>query len=83
MTLIDNFDHNPDVNPHWTPKRGRRVYACNQCGAETTISTNHTGTVWGTRCMGKCRQIINPHTAREVVLPYHGPHHYVRDAVEG
>ena len=72
--------HNPDRNTKWTPLIGRRVYACQQCGAEHTVSTNHIGTVWAERCSGTCRTIVNPHTAREVVLPYRGPHIYVREA---
>jgi purine nucleoside phosphorylase len=71
------FNHNPDVNPNWTPLVARRVYACNQCGTEQVISTNHTGTVWAQRCVGKCRTIANAHTAREIVSPYYGPHHFV------
>lgn len=73
------WEHNPDQNPNWTPLMGWRVYACNQCDAEQKLNTNHTGTVWAARCVGKCRTITNPHTAREVVSPYHGPHRYVRD----
>lgn len=72
--------HNPDVNPAWTPKLARRVYGCDQCGAEQEMQTNHTGKVWGARCVGRCRQIINPHTSRELVLPYHGPHSLIREA---
>lgn len=71
--------HNPDVNAAWTPKIGRRIYACVQCDAEQEMDTNHTGTVPAARCVGKCRTIINPHTAREQVLPYNGPHQFVRD----
>jgi len=71
--------HNPDVNPNWTPLMKRRVLACVACGAETTQTTNHTGIVPAERCTGRCRTIINPHTAREVVSPYYGPHRYVRD----
>jgi len=74
------YAHDPDRNPRWTPLFGRRVVACAQCGTEQTTTTNHTGTVWGLHCVGRCRQIINPHTAREIVLPYHGPHKYVREA---
>lgn len=72
--------HNPDVNPNWRPLMAQRVYACDTCQAETTIPTNHTGKTYGTRCAGKCRTIYNPHTAREIVAPHYGPHHYVRDA---
>lgn len=74
------LEHNPDLNPGWTPKVAARRYACAQCGAESTIQTNHTGTVWSHRCAGSCRTITNPHTAREVVSPYHGPHRYICEA---
>jgi hypothetical protein len=73
--------HDPDTNPHWTPKFGLRVYACEECGTETEISTNHTGTVWAQNCAGTCRDISSPHTARETVR-WHPPriHRYVREA---
>jgi len=70
--------HNPDTNPNWTSLQERRIYACQRCGTEKEVSTNHTGTVWAERCAGSCRQILNPNTAREIVLPYHGPHKFVR-----
>lgn len=44
-----------------------RPYKCTECGHEITTSTNHSGPIYPT-CAGKCRQILNPHTAREVVL---------------
>lgn len=71
------FAHDPDRNPQWTPKVARRRYACRQCGAETVCQTNHTGTVWSERCVGQCRTIINPHTEREKVSPWFGPHRYL------
>lgn len=74
------FDHNPDVNPDWVPLGGRRVVRCVKCGTEQTVFTNHTGTVWALRCVGWCRTVISPNTAREVVLPYYGPHSYVGEA---
>lgn len=70
--------HNPDTNPNWVPNIARRVYACNRCDTETIIETNHTGTVWETRCVGRCRNIINPNTSHETVLPYYGPHRFLR-----
>lgn len=73
-------EHNPDTNQNWTPLVASRVYACNQCDAECTISTNHTGTVWAQRCVGRCRNIRHPHTSRELVVPYEGPHRYIREA---
>lgn len=73
------WDHNPDENKAWTPLVRWRAYRCNQCDTEQKMQTNHTGTVWNARCVGRCRTITNPHTAREVVSPYYGPHRYVRD----
>lgn len=75
--------HNPDTNPAWTPLLGRRIYACNQCTTEVELATNHTGTVWNQRCYGKCRTILRANTAREVVLPYYGPHYFIRDVING
>lgn len=75
------MEHNPDINPDWTPRIGWRIYACNQCGAETKIQTNHTGTVWAQRCAGKCRTILNPHTERERVMIYEGPHSFICDVM--
>lgn len=73
--------HNPDTNPQWTPKIAYRVYACGECGTETTIQTNHTGTVPGANCAGTCRNIFNPHTAREIVQWHPARRHvYVREA---
>lgn len=72
-------DHNPDTNPNWRPLVATRVYACKQCGTEKTVNTNHTGTVWSERCAGSCRSILSPHTASERVLPYYGPHLYIRE----
>lgn len=72
-------DHNPDTNPHWTPLIAKRVYKCADCDHEQVTTTNHTGTVWALRCRGRCRNIINPHTEREIVLPKYGPHFYVRE----
>ncbi len=71
------FAHDPDRNRAWTPLVAWRRYECKQCGAKRVSQTNHTGTIPAERCLGKCRQISNPHTAREVVSPYHGPHRYL------
>lgn len=72
--------HNAD-KPGWTPKVAMRVYACSECGTEKTISTNHSGTVWAEPCAGKCKDILNPHTAREVVMWHPArPHTFVREA---
>jgi DNA-directed RNA polymerase subunit RPC12/RpoP len=82
MTTFDPADHNPDKNPNWRPNVARRVYRCAKCGAETVTQTNHTGTVWSERCRGTCRTILHPHTARERVFPFDGPHRYVCEEAE-
>lgn len=75
---MNRYDHNPDENPHWRPLMGRRVYRCRSCGTEAMLQTNHTGTVWAERCHGTCKDIYNPHTAREVVIWHPArPHDYV------
>lgn len=74
------FDHDLDQNPHWRPSVAYRRYACAECGAERIMQTNHTGTVPGARCVGKCREILRPHTENEVVLPKYGPHRYICEA---
>lgn len=74
------WSHNADKNPDWTPLVAWRVFACEKCGTETKMQTNHTGTVWSARCVGTCRRIANPHTANEKVSEYYGPHHFVREA---
>jgi len=77
----ENFEHNPDINPKWTPKVGRRVYACKECGTEKIVSTNHTGTVWAEPCAGSCKNIYHAHTSRERVEWHPArPHAYVREA---
>lgn len=78
---MTDFTHNPDLNPAWTPLVRNRVYACKGCGTEKTVQTNHTGTVWAERCAGSCRAIANPHTERETVSPFYGPHAFKCDAV--
>jgi len=60
-------------------KVARRVYRCVDCGNETIVQTNHIGTCWP-RCTGACRRIANEHTSRELVMPAHTPHVYVKDA---
>lgn len=80
--MIDVAAHNPDTNPNWTPKPGRRMYACQTCDARQVINTNHTGTVYNTRCVGRCRDIRSPNTAREVVLPFYGPHYYCGEVMQ-
>lgn len=76
-------DHNPDLGPYWIPLVARRVFACTACGTEKVAQTNHTGTIPAERCLGPCRTILNPHTAREIVQPFYGPHRYVRENAEG
>lgn len=78
--MNDPFNHNPDTNPHWTPKYAQRIYRCDKCGTEKNLGTNHTGSVFAERCSGPCRTILYPNTARERVLPYIGAHSYVREA---
>lgn len=73
--------HNPDTNPRWKPLVALRIYECMGCSSRVEISTNHTGVVYAQRCYGKCRTITNPHTARERVSPWYGPHKYIGEAV--
>ncbi len=56
----------------------RRVYQCCECGNTIVTSTNHRASCYPT-CKGKCRQIINPHTAREIVLPKQTRHKFICD----
>jgi len=71
--------HNADL-PGWVPKVAYRVYACCECGTETTIQTNHCGTVHGAPCAGTCRDISNPHTAHERVTWHPARRHrFVRE----
>lgn len=79
MTALNREAHNPDTNPSWTPDMAWRVYACRECGQETEIQTNHTGTVWSHRCTGTCRHIIAPHTELEQVMPKLTAHVYVSE----
>lgn len=71
-------DHDVDTNPDWKPRFGSRVYKCSGCGHEIVTTTNHTGSCYP-MCEGSCRQIINPHTAREVVLRKQTKHVYVKE----
>jgi len=70
--------HDADNNPDWKPRVAYRIYACEKCATETTIQTNHTGSCFS-RCMGKCRNILNPHTAHERVLPADTRHVYISE----
>ncbi len=58
----------------------RRRYQCAKCGHIITTTTNHRSECWPL-CEGRCRQIINPHTAKEVVLRTQTTHHYLGEAV--
>lgn len=58
-----------------------RLYACTECGNEVAINTNHRGECYP-QCLGRCRQILNPHTAREVVMRKQTPHRFLRDCQE-
>lgn len=73
--------HHDADKPGWVPKVAQRVYACEGCGTEQTMTTNHSGTVWAAACAGTCKDIINPHTARERVI-WHAarPHKFIREA---
>ena len=59
----------------------KRLYECEECGNQVVVETNHTGHCYSV-CKGKCRQIINPHTAREIVLPKQTSHKFVGEAQE-
>ena len=72
------WKHNCRLNPAWKPKLKLREYQCKDCGHIIKTTTNHTGECYPT-CQGKCRQIINPHTAREIMLPKQTTHIYVKD----
>lgn len=81
----DVYGYGPDgklgkLPPDLLPATGPRRYKCCKCGSEQTITTNHIGIVPAARCTGKCRTILHPHSAREKVLPYYGPHKYVQEA---
>jgi DNA-directed RNA polymerase subunit RPC12/RpoP len=56
-----------------------RVYKCCGCGNEITTDTNHREAIYP-RCRGKCRNIVNPHTSRETVMPAYTKHEFVKDA---
>jgi endogenous inhibitor of DNA gyrase (YacG/DUF329 family) len=53
-----------------------RWYKCAECGHESKRTTNHTEDCYP-ECRGRCRQIMYPNTAREVVLPKYTTHKYV------
>lgn len=55
-----------------------RAYACRECGHRVSLQTNHKIDCYPV-CKGACRQIINPHTARERVLPKQTAHRYVSE----
>lgn len=59
-------------------KYAQRVYECRECGNQIQTGTNHRVDCYPA-CTGKCRQIINPHTAREIVLPKQTAHKYIKD----
>lgn len=59
----------------------RRLYRCADCGNEVVLQTNHRVTCYPV-CAGRCRQIVNPHTEGEVVLPRQTTHVFVRDVEE-
>lgn len=53
-----------------------RRYECRECGNKVEIQTNHKIDCYP-NCKGKCRQILNPHTSREIVLPVQTAHKYL------
>lgn len=59
-------------------KVATRIYKCRECGHEIKTQTNHRVDCYPT-CQGRCRQILNPNTAREVVLRKNTAHMYVAD----
>lgn len=59
----------------------KRVYECCDCGKVIVTETNHTGFIYPI-CKGTCRQILNPHTAKEIVLPTQTKHKFIRDYVK-
>jgi len=59
-------------------KYAQRLYECVKCGNRITTGTNHRGEIYPT-CKGKCRQILNPHTAKEIVLPTQSAHKFIKD----
>lgn len=73
------FEHNPDINPDWSPLIKKRLYKCSECGNDVMLQTNHSGSCFPF-CRGSCRQIINPNTSREVVYKKQTKHLYVKDA---
>lgn len=55
-----------------------RIYQCVDCDQLARVGTNHNGECYP-QCTGRCRQIINPNTAREVVLRKSTAHRYVSE----
>lgn len=55
-----------------------RIYQCVDCDQLVQTGTNHNGECYPI-CRGRCRQIINPNTAREVVLQKQTTHRYVSE----
>jgi endogenous inhibitor of DNA gyrase (YacG/DUF329 family) len=64
--------------PDFKPYIAERWYKCADCGHEVILSTNHNVECYP-YCKGKCRQIMFPHTAREVVLRKQTTHKFLRD----
>ena len=55
-----------------------RKYECRECGNQVAIQTNHKIDCYP-NCTGKCRQILNAHTAREIVMPVQTAHKYLKE----
>lgn len=61
-----------------TTRIALRLYECKECGNQVKIETNHRIDCYP-ECKGKCRQIINPHTANEKVLRKQTAHKFIKD----
>ncbi len=60
-------------------KIAKRLYECHECGNRVEIETNHKIECYPV-CKGKCRQILNPHTAKEIVLSTQTTHKYIGES---
>ena len=59
-------------------KHAKRLYECRECGHQMQFNTNHRIDCYPI-CEGKCRQILSPHTRKEVVLSKVTAHKYIKD----
>ena len=58
-----------------------RNYECRECGNKIQTGTNHRADCYPV-CKGSCRQIINPNTAREIVLSKQTAHKYIGEITQ-